>query len=68
MPLKSLGEALRALADAVEPVEMRERVLAASVRLRNRRVYALVAWGAVVAAAVVVAFASGCGAGWDWRF
>lgn len=38
MTLRSLGDGLRDLADAVEPADMRDRALAASRRLRARRV------------------------------
>ena len=38
MTLKSLGDGLRDLADAVETVDMRDRALAASGRLRTRRI------------------------------
>lgn len=40
MTLRSLGEGLRDLADAVEPVDLRDRALTASRRLRARRVVA----------------------------
>ncbi|MEV0649288.1 hypothetical protein AB0I28_28935 [Phytomonospora sp. NPDC050363] len=53
MTLKSLGDGLRDLADAVETVDLRDRALAASSRLRARRVATGVA-GAV--AAVLIAF------------
>ncbi|GLZ77033.1 hypothetical protein Afil01_18400 [Actinorhabdospora filicis] len=54
MTLRSLGEGLRDLADAVEPADLRDRALSASRRLRARRVVAGMGTAAVVLFALVL--------------
>lgn len=63
MTLKSLGDGLRDLADAVETVDMRDRALAASGRLRTRRITT----GVVSAVAVLLVGLFGFNAVWTDR-
>ncbi|GIG70345.1 TolB family protein [Phytomonospora endophytica] len=63
MTLKSLGEGLRDLAGAVETVDMRERAIAASQRLRARRITT----GVVGAVAVLLVGLLGFNAVWTDR-
>lgn len=58
MTLKSLGEGLRDLADAVETVDMRDRALAASGRLRTRRITTGVAGAVAVLLVGLIGFNS----------
>lgn len=63
MPVQSLGDALRVLADAVQTVDLRDRALLASGRLRNRRLLTLLAWAVLTAAGAVALLlaTTGCG-------